>query len=196
MLGWEVGCLCVHTLVTSPRHGVWGGYTLRHGCSALACLIWCLSSQLCLGLPSLPRLRASRVHEETKASLRPSYFQSEVKKLKWVSWVLSHPFLCEGAADGVRESSTMPATPRSRSPNWLSPSSSKYFRGRPGTPISAAPLGQRGGRYTSTLGSESWISLHLQFLPPKAHTAQILPPSGLYPHSDSPGYPGLCPAGF
>lgn len=35
----------------------------------------------------------------------------------------------------------------------------------------------------STLGWGSHISLHLQILTPKAHTAQILPPTGLYPQT-------------
>lgn len=180
-----MGCLCVHTPVTSPWHGVWGGYTLRRGCSPLAGLIWCLSSQLCLGLPSLPRLPASRVHEETKASLRPSYLQSKVKKLKWVSRVLSHPLCVRLPMASWRAARCQPppgAGALTGSPLAAQTGSSQdatsssdqlslpgEHRGRPGTPISAAPLGQRGARYTSTLGSGSWISLHFQFLPPKAH---------------------------
>lgn len=58
------------------------------------------------------------------------------------------------------------------------------LRGRHSTPISAAPLGQRGGQGTTTLGwGGSHVSLQLQFLTPQAHTAQILPPTGLYPQN-------------
>lgn len=36
-------------------------------------LIWCLSSQGCLWLPSSPSLATSGVHKETKTSLSSSY---------------------------------------------------------------------------------------------------------------------------